>query len=79
MSTHRTVTRVLQVCGLLWNGQKCLHEYTLKPDQIVKSMADAKRVAVDFEHLTWSRVVITDTLTVTVDKTTIIASEPVAP
>lgn len=48
--------RVLRVVGTLWSGARATHEYTLKEDQNPASLADAKRIAGDFESLSTARI-----------------------
>ena len=51
MDMTHTFTRRLRVTGRLWCGSECEHEYPLKEGQAVKTMAEAKRIAGDFESL----------------------------
>lgn len=58
MSTesYTTETRELVVTGHIWSGHKSRMEYTLKDDQKPVTLADAKRIAGDFESLEKARI-----------------------
>lgn len=64
---YSTEGRTLHVTGSLWSGDKCKHSYALKDGQQVNTLADAKRVAGDFESIKSARV---ETVTRQVTETT---------
>ncbi len=58
---YSTIDCELHVTGHLWSGPKASHVYRIDSENsIPKSMADAKRIAGDFESLETAKIIITE-------------------
>ncbi len=65
---YTTTETVLRVVGHLWGGGQCDHEYSLRDRPEPKTLAEAKRIAGDFESL--SKAVVISTKRTITEQTT---------
>ena len=59
MSQRTVITNTLEVSGKLWSGATCNHTYVLTAKPLPTTMAEARKLAGDFESLKTAKVITT--------------------